>query len=128
MIISTSLKTKKKNKLVKKNDKKGPAKKPAPDDLREFNEYVNKEETGVNSKLFRKHFSFHRPMLKVLYTMNDKKKISGLVNVISSRWNDLKKISWKDGRGDEKEIEKPNKIVDIVEKILEFNTKNQIEE
>ena len=26
---------------------------------------------------------------------------------------------------EEKEIEKPNKIVDIVEKILEFNEKNQ---
>ena len=69
MIISTSLKMEKNNRLKsfdKKFDKKEPPKKPTKDDLREFNEQVNKRETGINSELFRKHFNFQRPS-DVLY-------------------------------------------------------------
>ena len=38
-----------------------------------FNEWVNRKETGINSEIFPKHFSFQRPsdMLKAVYTTND---------------------------------------------------------
>ena len=61
-------------------------------------------------------------MLKVLYNTNDKKSNSDLA--ITSKLNDLKKEVEKISK-DEKEIEKPNKIVDIVEKTLEFNKQKQ---
>ena len=37
--------------------------------MREFNQSMNKEETGINKQLFKKHFSFQRPgeMLNAVY-------------------------------------------------------------
>ena len=75
MIISTSLKKKESNRLVKNLIKKELPKKPIKDDLRKFNERINKEETVINRKLFEKHFNFQRTgaMLKTLYDIIDRK-------------------------------------------------------
>ena len=59
-------------------------------------------------------------MLKTVYTTNNRKKNNDLVNVIKGGLSDLKNEIENMGQK-EKEIEKPNKIVDIVGKILEFN-------
>ena len=94
--------------------------------MNKFNKWVNKKETGINRELFKKHFNFQRPsdMLKTVYTTNTRKKNNDLVNVIKSGLSDLKnEIENMDGK--EKEIEKPNEIIDIVERILEFNDLNQ---
>ena len=61
-------------------------------------------------------------MLKSVYKTNDKKKNSTLVNIIKSGLSDLKNEIMGE---EEKEIEKPSEIIDIVEKILEFNKQNQ---
>ena len=61
--------------------------------------------------------------MKALYTANDKKKNNGLVNVIKSGLSNLKKEIENMGE-EEKETEKPNEIIDVVEKTLEFNKKN----
>ena len=76
----------------KKLDKKELPKKRTKDDLSEFNEWVNKKETCINSELFKKNFSFQGPndMLKTVYNTNDRKKNSDLVNVIKSGLSDLK--------------------------------------
>ena len=59
-------------------------------------------------------------MLKTLYTTNDEKKNRKLANVIKSGLSHLKnEIENMDE--EEKEIEKPNERVNIVEEILEFN-------
>ena len=94
--------------------------------MREFNDWVNRKETGINSEIFQKHFSFQRSsdMLKALYTTNIKKKNNKLVNVINSRLSDLKNEMENLGE-EEKETEKPNELIDVVEKILEFNKQNQ---
>ena len=72
------------------------------------------------------HFNFQRPsgMLKTVYHTNDKKKNNNLVNVIKSGLSDLKNKIENMGK-EKKEIEKPNRIVDIAEKILEFNDQTQ---
>ena len=58
--------------------------------------------------------------VKKLYETKDKKKNNDLVYVIKSRLSDLKnKI--KDMNEEEKEVEKLNVIIDLVEEILEFN-------
>ena len=63
-------------------------------------------------------------MLKTLYNLNDKKKNNQLVNKIKSRLSDLKN-EIKKMTEDEIKTEKPYKIVDIVEKILEINRQQE---
>ena len=62
-------------------------------------------------------------MLKTLYNLNNKKKNNLLVKTIKSGLidseNEIKKMP-----EDEIKIENPYKIVNIVEKILEFNKLN----
>ena len=63
-------------------------------------------------------------MLKTVYNTNDKKKNNDLVIMIKSRLSDLKK-EIENMSEEEKEIEKPNVIIDIVEKLLEFDKQKQ---
>ena len=63
-------------------------------------------------------------MLKVVNTAKNRKKNDRLVNVIKTGLSDLQN-EIKEMSDDELKIEKPDKIVDIVEKILEFNRLNQ---
>ena len=63
-------------------------------------------------------------MLKAVYTTKNRRKKEKLVNVIKSGLSDLKN-EIKEMSDDVIEIEKPDKIVDIVEKVLEFNRQNQ---
>ena len=111
----------------KKSDKKEPCKKAEISDVREFNNLITKGEIGINKELFRKHLSFQRSseILKTVYNKNDKKKNNKLVSVIKSGLSDLKDESEKTSE-DEKRIEQSDKIVDIVEMIVEFNKQNQV--
>ena len=64
-------------------------------------------------------------MLKVLNNWtNDKDKNKQLVDLIESGLSDLKN-EIKKMSDDEIKVENPDKIVDIVEKILGFNQQNQ---
>ena len=74
MIISTGLKKKMNNKLVKNLIKNNYLKSPTKDDLRKSNEWVNKKETNINRKLFQKHLNSASAMVKVLYNTKDRKK------------------------------------------------------
>ena len=96
--------------------------------MRELNELITKEETGMNRELFKRYFNFQMPtaMLKAVYTFNDRKKNNELVNIIKSGLSDLKNEIERMSE-DEIKIEKPYEIVDIVEKILEFNRENEEE-
>ena len=62
-------------------------------------------------------------MLKAVYATNNKRKNEKLVTMIESGSSDIKN-EIKEMSDDEIEIEKPDKIVNIVEKILEFNRQN----
>ena len=70
-------------------------------------------------KLFIYLINFQRPsaLVKTVFNTNDKKKNNDLANVIKSGLNDLKN-EIENVSKEEKEIEKPNEIVDIVEKLL----------
>ena len=91
-----------------------------------MNEFITKEETGINSELFKRYFNFQMStaMLKDLYIFNDRKKNNQLVTKIKSGLSDLKNEIERISE-DEIKIKKPYGIVDIVEKILEFNRQNQ---
>ena len=118
-------KEEKEQQISKNSNKKELPKKPIKDDVSKFNEWVNEKERDINSEVFQKHFSFQRPsdMLKSVYKWNDKKKNSKFINVIKRGVSDLKNEI--ENMEEEKEIEKPNEIVDIVEKILEFSKEKQ---
>ena len=76
--------------------------------------------------MFQEYFKNGRPsdLWKDLYRINDKKKSSKLVDVIKSGLSDLKNET-KNMDEKEKETEKPNQIIDVVEEILEFNKQKQ---
>ena len=63
-------------------------------------------------------------MKKIMYKTKNTNRNKDLVNVIKSRLVDLKNEVKKMSE-DETEIEKPDEMVDIVEKILELNDQNQ---
>ena len=92
----------------------------------ELNKQIIKEETEINEELFKKHFHFQTTtaMLKYSYNLNDRNKNNKLLDIIKSGLSDLKNKIKKMSK-DEIKNEKPRKIVDIVEKILEFNKQNQ---
>ena len=96
--------------------------------VKKFIKYIENESKSINYDLFKKHFNFAVPsaLVKQLYETKNRKKNNGLVNVIKSGLSDLKDEIKKMSE-DEKEIEKPDKILKIVEEILDFNNKqNQI--
>ena len=88
--------------------------------------YIENESKSINYDLFKKHFNFVVPsaLIKQLYEIKNRKKNNELVNVIKCGLSDLKdKI--KKMSEDEKEIEKPDKILKIVKEILDFNKEIQ---
>ena len=87
---------------------------------------IEDESNDISYELFKKPFNFVAPtvLAKALFETKDKNKNNDLVNVIKSGLCDLKDEIEKVSE-DEKEIEKPNKILNIVEKILDFDKKIQ---
>ena len=99
--------------------------KPTKDDYKTLIKQIIDEETDINDDLFNDYFKFQRPsdMLMLLNKTNDTEKNNKLVNLINSGLKDLKEEIKKISEG-EIEIEDPELIVNIVEKILKFNKQN----
>ena len=76
--------------------------------------------------MFRKYFNFETPtqLTKALFEIKDKKKNNDFVEEIKNRWSKLKD-EIKEMSKDEKEIENPDKIIEIVKEMLNFNKQNQ---
>ena len=132
MMKSTStereLKQKKKKKKVEERKKKKEQEKQdeKTTGLNKFNKWIIDEEIDLNKELFKKYFNFQRPsdMLMLLNKTNDETKNNELVNMINSGLKDLKEEIEKMTKK-EKEVEDPELIVEIVEKILKINEENQ---
>ena len=106
----------------KKPDKKEPPKKPTENCVKELNKLVNKEKADMNWGLFQKHFKFTKPsaLLKELYRIKNKKESNKLAELIKSGLKDIKD-EIKEMSESEIEMERSNKMVDLVQEILEFN-------
>ena len=76
--------------------------------------------------MFKDYFDFVLPsaLAKKLYETKNKMKNYELIQAIKNRWSNLKDEIKKMSE-DEKETEKPDKILEIVEEILIFNRENQ---
>ena len=94
--------------------------------MNEIIKYIAKEEIDLNEELFKKYFNFQRPtdMFILLNKTKDKTKNIELVNVINSGLKDLKEEIKKMSQA-EIEVEDPESIVEIVEKILKFIEQDQ---
>ena len=88
--------------------------------------YIEDESKDIKYDLFKEYFDFELPtvLAKKLYETKDKKKNNDLVELIKIRWSNLKDEIGKMSE-DEKKIEKPDKILKIVEEILKFNKQKQ---
>ena len=88
--------------------------------------YIENESKDISYELFKKHFNFVAPtvMVKKLFEIKDENKNTDLVKLIMIKWSILKDEIEKISK-EEIEIEKPDKILKIVEEILEFNKKIQ---
>ena len=80
----------------------------------------------MNLGLFQKHFKFTKPraLLRELYRIKNKKENKKLADLIKSGLKDLKD-EIKEISENAIEIERPDKMVDLVQEILEFNRQNQ---
>ena len=97
-------------------------------DKNKFFNYIENESENMNYELFEKHFINVVPttLAKKIFETKDKNKNNILVNVINSGLHDLKGEIKKMSKG-EIEIEKPDKILKIVQEIPNFNKKIQKE-
>ena len=95
--------------------------------IKNFIKYIEDESNGINYELFKKHFNFVVPsaLVKQLYETKNKNKNNELVNVIKSRLSDLIDQSQEMSK-EEIENETPDKILKIVEEILDFNREKQL--
>ena len=97
------------------------------DDYKIFVKYIEDESKDISYELFEKFFYFSVPtvLVKELYETKDKNENNELVNVIKSGIIDFKDEIKKMSK-EEKENEKPDKILKIVEEILKFNKQKQL--
>ena len=93
---------------------------------KKFFEYVENESKDINYDLMENYFDLVAPtvLAKELFETKDKNKNSELVELIKVRWSNLKDETKKMSER-EIENEKPDKILKIVEEILDFNNKIQ---
>ena len=110
----------------KKPNKKEPPKKPTENSAKELGKLVNKEETDMNWGLFQKDFKFTKScaLLKELNCIKNRKEDKKLVDLIKSGLKDLED-EIKEMSENETEIERPDKMLDLVQEMLEFNRQNQ---
>ena len=97
------------------------------DDYKIFLKYIEDESKSISYELFKKYFFSSKPtvLVKKLYETKNKNENNELVNVIKSGLIDLKDEIKKMSKKEIK-IEKADKILKIVEEILEFNKQKQL--
>ena len=96
-------------------------------DYEEVDRLIDMEKKDITDKLVKKHFQVNSPndmqkKLKGSKTNLEKNRIQ--VSMIKSRLKDLEE-EIEDMSEPEKEIGGPDEIVDIIERILEFNRNNE---
>ena len=115
-----------KSQLKKQAEKKEEEKK-RKDNLKEFNDKINKIETegSINRIVFERYFGYKIPskMLSDLFN-NNRKENTDLVALIRNRMEDLINEVLKADEDEAKKY-KLNETIAAVEEILEFNEKHQ---
>ena len=85
---------------------------------------INKNKENINNLLFNEYFDYSNPdtMIKRLKDVGDKKN-KNMVEWINKKLNKMKTIFKNVPENKTFQIEENEKIIDIVERILELNSK-----
>ena len=90
--------------------------------------FIEKNSKDINNDLFQTYYNFLAPidLATKLFKTKDKKKNSELVKEIKNRWSKLKDETKKMSE-EEIKNEKPNQILEIINKIVDFDKEIQKE-
>ena len=88
---------------------------------------INKNKKNINNELFEEYFNYSNPdtVIKRLKNINDEIN-KNMVNSMNKNLNKMKKIIKNAPEDKTFKIEENKKIIDIVERILELNSKKQL--
>ena len=88
--------------------------------------FIKEKSRGIHNDLFKTYFNFSEPidLAKKLSETKDKMKNNDLVELIRVRWINLKDETEKMSK-EEIKNKKPNEILGIVNKIIDFNKEIQ---
>ena len=88
---------------------------------------INKNEENINNELFKEYFDYSNPetMIKRLKDADDEKN-KNIVKSINKNLNKMKKIIKNVPEDKTFKTEENEKIIDIVERILELNSEKQL--
>ena len=88
---------------------------------------MNKKKENINNELFKEYFDYSNPetMIKRLKDADDEKN-KNIVKSINKNLNKMKKIIKNVPEDKTFKIEENEKIIDIVERILELNSEKQL--
>ena len=88
---------------------------------------INKKKESINNKLFKEYFDYSNPdtMIKRLKDAGDEKN-KNMVKSIRKNLNKMKKFIKNVPENKTFRIEENEKIIDIVERILELNSEKQL--
>ena len=88
---------------------------------------IKKKKENINNELFKEYFDYSNPdtMIKRLKNVNDEIN-KNMVESINKNLNKMKKIIKNVPENKTFKIEENKKIIDIVERILELNSKKQL--
>ena len=88
---------------------------------------INKKKEKINNELFKEYFDYSNPdiMIKRLKDSDDKKN-KHMIKSISKTQNKMKKVNKNVPENKTFKIEENEKIIDIVERIFELNSKKQL--
>ena len=88
---------------------------------------IEKNKKNINNKLFKEYFNYSNPdtMIKRLKDVGDEKN-KNMVESINKKLNKMKKIIKNVPKDKVSRVEENEKIIDIVERILELNSKKQL--
>ena len=88
---------------------------------------IEKNKKNINNKLFKEYFNYSNPdtMIKRLKDVGDEKN-KNMVESINKKLNKMKKIIKNVPKDKVSRVEENEKIIDIVERILELNSEKQL--
>ena len=87
---------------------------------------INKNKEEIDNELFNHYFSYLKPdMIKRFKNASDERN-KNMVESINEKLNKMKKIIQNVLKDKVSRVEENEKIIDIVERILELNSKKQL--
>ena len=88
---------------------------------------MTKRKKNINNELFKEYFNYSNPdtMIRISNDASDEKN-NNLVESINKKLNKMKKIIKNVPKDEVSKVKENEKVIDIVERILELNSEKQL--